>query len=500
MKRLLLAAVAVCAIMAVTARAESLGIFDNHGDVGATAITGKADFENGRYRLTASGANIWGTADAFHFAASAVTGDTYIASDIAFEGKGVDPHRKAGVMLRQNLEPDSPYIDIMVHGDGLVSLQYRATKGGETHQVIANQTGAKRVALEYHDGYAWMSLSDANGEMRHTGGGVRVALGNTYLAGLALSSHNNAVSETAIFSNVELEPLAPGVEGWPTPQTKTESTLEILSINDKNRTIVHHTADLIEAPNWSRDGSTLLYNSGGHLHTLPVTGGTPQKIDAGPLKKMNNDHGYSPDGKWIVVSDQTEADNQSRIHILPAEGGQPRLVTPKGPSYWHGWSPDGKTLAYIADRGGDYDVYTIPVEGGAETRLTTSKGLDDGADYTPDGKWIWYNSVRSGNMKLWRMRADGTDAQQMTFESDSRDWFPHPSPDGKWIAYISFGTDVAVGDHPANKDVALKLMPAEGGQPVVLTTLFGGQGTINVPSWSPDSTRIAFVSYRPVAE
>jgi TolB protein len=366
--------------------------------------------------------------------------------------------------------------------------------------VIANQQGAKRVVLEYHDGYAWMSLSDAHGEVRHVGGGVRIALTGGYFAGLALSSHNNAVSETAVFSKVELKPLAPGVEGWPTPLTKAESTLEILSIADKNRTIVHHTKDLIEAPNWSPDGATLLFNSGGHLYTLPVVGGTPAKINAGQLKKMNNDHGYSPDGRWIVVSDQTEPDNQSRIHILPSAGGEPRLITPKAPSYWHGWSPDGKTLAYIANRGGDYDVYSIPVDGAPETQLTTTAGLDDGSEYTSDGKWIWFNSVRSGNMKLWRMRADGSGAEQMTHDADTRDWFPHPSPDGKWIAYIVFGTDVAVGDHPANKDVTLMLMPAEGGEPVVLTKLFGGQGTINVPSWSPDSQRIAFVSYRPVKE
>ncbi|ESQ93242.1 hypothetical protein ABAC460_00655 [Asticcacaulis sp. AC460] len=489
-------AAAVLTLFAAPAFAgDALGTFAKHLDIGATAIPGKAVFKDGSYTLTASGANIWGAVDAFHYAANPVSGDVVIAADVKFEGQGVDPHRKAGVMLRQSLDAGSPYIDIMVHGDGLVSLQFRETQGGETHQVTANQKGATRVKLEYRNGYAWMSLSGADGQTRYVGGGVRLPLEGSYFAGLALSAHNNAVSETAVFSHVELGALA--AQPAPTPQTPVESTLETLEISNHNRTIVWHTTGHIEAPNWSHDGSYLLYNSGGHLFTLPVAGGTPEQRETGALSKMNNDHGFSPDGQWIVVSDQTQPDNQSRIHILPAAGGEPRLVTPNGPSYWHGWSPDGKTLAYIANRGGDYDVYTIPVEGGAETRLTTTPGLDDGSEYSPDGQWIYFNSVRSGNMKIWRMKADGSGAEQLSFGDGSRDWFPHPSPDGKWIAFIAFGTDVAVGDHPANKDVVLKLMPAAGGEPVVLAKLFGGQGTINVPSWSPDSKKIAFVSYRP---
>ncbi|EGF92734.1 WD40-like Beta Propeller Repeat family protein [Asticcacaulis biprosthecium C19] len=499
MKLPALAAAAALALCSASSLAGTVGVFDRHQDVGDTAIAGKADFHEGVYTLSASGTNIWGTTDAFHYAYDEVMGDVALSADIAFEGQGVDPHRKAGVMLRQSLDAGSPYLDIMLHGDGLVSLQFRETQGGETHQVVANQTGARSVKLEYRNGYAWMSLAGQDGAVRYVGGGVRLPLSGTYLAGLALSSHNNTVSETAVFSRVELS--RPVAMSAPTLLTPVESTLETLEISNKNRTIVWHTTGHIEAPNWSPDGSYLLYNSAGHLFTIPVSGpvngGTPVKLETGALNKMNNDHGFSPDGKEIVVSDQTEPDNQSRIHILPAAGGTPRLVTPNGPSYWHGWSPDGKTLAYIAQRGGDYDVYSIPVGGGPETRLTTTPGLDDGAEYSADGQWIYFNSVRSGNMKLWRMKSDGSGAEQLTFGDDSRDWFPHPSPDGKWIAFIAFGTDVAVGDHPANKDVELRLMPAAGGEAVVLAWLFGGQGTINVPSWSPDSKKIAFVSYRP---
>lgn len=279
--------------------------------------------------------------------------------------------------------------------------------------------------------------------------------------------------------------------------TAVESTLEILDIATNARHVVYRTADHIEAPNWSRDGKYFVFNSEGLLYRLGRDGGESVRIDTGPLARLNNDHGISPGGTLIAVSDQSQPDGKSRISVLPIDGRVSRLVTEEGPSYWHGWSPDGLTLAYVAARGSsDLNIYTVPAAGGAERRLTSTPGLDDGPDYSSDGQHIYFNSMRSGNMKLWRMRADGSAPEQVTFENDTRDWFPHPSPDGKWIVFVSFGADVAVGDHPANKNVALRLMPASGGAPQVIAKLFGGQGTMNVPSWSPDGKQFAFVSYR----
>ena len=277
-----------------------------------------------------------------------------------------------------------------------------------------------------------------------------------------------------------------------------QSLLEVMNIVSGERRTVYRTTDHIEAPNWSRDGAYFLFNGSGLLYRLPVAGGTPVKIDIGPLARLNNDHGFSPDGKWIAISDKSGPDGKSRIWILPAEGGPPRLVTPEGPSYWHGWSPDGKTLAYVAARGNRIlNLYACPAAGGPETRLTDTDGLDDGPDYSPDGRFVYFNSTRSGNMKLWRIPAGGGDPEQLTFEGETRDWFPHPSPDGRWIVFVSFGTDVAVSDHPPGKNVTLRLMRSSGGAPRVIAHLTGGQGTLNVPSWSPDGHRFAFVSYVP---
>ena len=270
-----------------------------------------------------------------------------------------------------------------------------------------------------------------------------------------------------------------------------ESRLEVLSLATGQREVVYSARAHFEAPNWSRDGRSLLFNQDGRIYVLDLGTTVPRQLDTGTATRCNNDHGLSPDGRQLAISHSPEG--QSLIYVLPATGGEPRLVTPKGPSYWHGWSPDGKTLAYCAERGGEYDVYTIRVEGGEERRLTSAPGLDDGPDYAPDGR-IWFNSVRTGVMKIWRMDPDGRNQTQMTRNEEYADWFPHPSPDGKHVVFLSY--DRSVEGHPPNKDVVLRLMPQEGGEPRVIARLFGGQGTLNVPSWSPDSTRFAFLRYR----
>jgi TolB protein len=259
--------------------------------------------------------------------------------------------------------------------------------------------------------------------------------------------------------------------------------------------VVYAIPGHFEAPNWTRDGA-FIFNADGRIQRLPVTGGKPQTIDTGFAIRCNNDHGVSPDGKWLAISDQSQGDHQSIIYILPITGGTPRRVTQKSPSYWHGWSPDGKTLAYPGQRNGEFDIYTISTEGGAETQLTTAKGLDDGPEYSPDGKYIYFNSVRTGMMQIWRMHPDGSAQEQVTSDS-LNNWFPHISPDGQWLVFLSYGKEVE--GHPENKDVMLRIMPLKDGRIdgkiEVLAKLFGGQGTINVPSWSLDSKQLAFVSY-----
>ena len=273
------------------------------------------------------------------------------------------------------------------------------------------------------------------------------------------------------------------------------SVLETVDVATGERTVRKRFDSLIEAPNWLPDGNTLLYNAVGSLWLFDLTTKESRKVDTGSAARCNNDHVLSPDGGQVGLS-SAGPEGRSLVYVAPLSGGEPRLVTPVGPSYLHGWSPDGRTLAYCAERGGEFDIYTMPVEGGEETRLTDAPGLDDGPEYSPDGHYIWFNSVRSGLMQVWRMDAGGQNQTRMTWDEESNCWFPHLSPDGKQVAYIAYKKgDVSPGDHPPCKHVEIRLMDADGSNTRTLVRLFGGQGTLNVNSWSPDGTQLAFVSY-----
>ncbi len=467
--------------------------FVGKSDIGEISLQGsmQIDSPKGIFKMTGSGENIWGNHDAFYFAWNKIEGDVAMKTDIEWEGKGKHPHRKAGWMIRSGTEPDDAYVDAVAHGDGLISMQYRKTKGGTTYEVQSPIKGSKTLLLERTGDQFTMLVSDSVG-LLHPIGTITVEFVGQVYAGLAVCSHDSTVQETAVFSNVQYNVI--GVV--PFDKRVIESTLETINIETGIRTIIRCAKEHFEAPNWSRDGKMFVYNSGGKIYSLPISGGVPLLINTDFAMKCNNDHGISWDGKDLVISHHAE-DGKSRIYMLPLSGGKPRLITTKGPSYWHGISPDNKTLAYCAERNGEYDVYTISSDGGEEKRLTSTPGLDDGPEYSPDGKYIYFNSVRTGQMKIWRMKPDGTEQVQFTATDEYGDWFAHPSPDNKWIVFVSY--DKSVEGHPANKNVLLRMMSTSGGEIKKLAHLFGGQGTINVHSWSPNSKEFAFVSYRLVA-
>jgi hypothetical protein len=475
--------------MQAQSAASAGGIFEGHSDVGQVLHPGSVDYDKSKqsYTITGSGENMWSVADAFQFVWKKMSGDVTLTADISFLTKTGNEHKKAVLMLRQGLEGDSVYADVALHASGLTSLQFRDEKSAVTHEIQSNISAPKRLRIAKRGDYLYMALATDAGEPQVAGGWLRIPLQGSFYVGLGVCSHDKDVSEQAVFSKVELT-QPPPTAGEPA----LYSALETVTIDSADRRVAYLAQGRFEAPNWTHDGGAFLFNRNGRIERLVVGRDPLAMIDTGFATRCNNDHGISPDSTQLAISDNSQGDRESMVYLVPIAGGTPRRITEKSPSYWHGWSPDGKTLAFVGERNGDFDIYSIPAAGGDETRLTTARGLDDGPEYSPDGNYIYFNSERTGHMQIWRMKPDGSQQEQV-FSDDLNNWFPHISPDGQWIVFLTYDADVH--GHPENKNVMLRLMSFADKKITVLAKLFGGQGTINVPSWSPDSKQLAFVSY-----
>jgi Tol biopolymer transport system component len=469
-----------------------IGEFDHHHDVGDPALSGSAVYDDSTQTYTITGANMWYERDEFHFVWKRMTGDFILTAEAAFLGEGVDPHRKLGWVVRSSLDAASPHVAVAVHGDGLTSLQFRRTAGAETEERQSTLTAPGVIRLERHGDTCTMSVAH-RGEPFVSEELTGVDLGDEVYVGLFVCSHNPDVRETATFRNVRI--VVPAPADFRPYQDYIGSNLEVVDVETGHREILYQSPRSLQAPNWTPDGQALIYNSEGLLYRFDLERRTPEVIPTDFATSNNNDHVLSFDGSMLGISHHADDHgDQSLVYTVPVEGGTPRLVTEQGPSYLHGWSPDGRFLLYTAERGdGNYDIYRVPAEGGEEVRLTTDEALDDGPEYAPDGASIYFNSARSGRMQIWRMNADGSGQEPLTDDSYNN-WFPHVSPDGRWIVFLSYPSDIDPADHPFYERVTLRIMPVDGGTPRVLAYVYGGQGTINVPSWSPDSRRVAFVS------
>ena len=485
---------ALCLTSSATqAQNSELGAFEAQADIGNPDIPGETHYNSDEqsYTLLGSGSNMWDDHDEFHFTWKKLSGDFIIQTQPRFLDEEGHPHRKMGIIIRSGLQPDAPYVDVAAHADGLTSMQFRRHQGDGTEEQKSMVTNPEVIQLERRDSTFIMAVAK-QGETFKRKELSGINLGNEVYAGLFVCSHDSAQSSRAAFDNVRI--LKPAPEDLVPYQDYLGSSLEILNVDTGKRKIIHQSEKSLQAPNWTPDGKALIYNSEGKLYRFDLQTNTPEVINTGFADENNNDHVLSFDGSQLGISHHAEEnDGNSIIYTLPTTGGTPHKITSQGPSYLHGWSPDGKWLTYTAQRNGEFDIYKIPSTGGKEIRLTSAEGLDDGSEYSPDGKYIYFNSVRSGKMEIWRMHPDGSNKEQLT-DDRFNNWFPHISPNGKRMIFLSFGPNVDPGDHPFYKRVYLRVMPVDGGSPRTVAYVYGGQGTINVPSWSPDGTRVAFIS------
>lgn len=486
------------------AQKSSTGIFSSNQDIGNPKNAGGAVFNESdqSYTLKGAGYNIWFERDEFNFLFSPIKGNFILTANFKFEGQGKETHRKTGWMLRVSTDDNAPQISAVLHGDGLTVMQWRDYKGGMMEdpedEIFARDSAFSVIQIERTGSVIFMRAAHKGKPLVDIGSYQMVNLPDEILAGLFVCSHNPDITESVKVWNVRIDK--------PVPDNYSQSRdgavgcrLETLNVFDFMRKVIWEKNGRFEAPNWMPDGKKLLFNMDGLMYTIPVTGGEPEVLNTGSVDRNNNDHGISFNGKLLALSGSKSGTQGggSAVFIVPLKGGEPKIITTETPSYWHGWAPNNKEVVYVAQRGGKniYNIYRNSIKGGKEVALTNiAEGEHvDGCEYSPDGKFIYYNGSHTGNMQLWRIKPDGSGREQLTFDAYNN-WFPHISPDGKWIAFISFPADIEKNSHPSYKRVMLRLMPATGGEPEVIAYLYGGQGTINVPSWSPDSKQIAFVS------
>lgn len=478
----------------LAAQFSPLGVFDHHQDVGDPKLKGNAIYNPSEqtYLLSGAGKNVWANQDQFHFAWKKIKGDFMVRATVRFIGKGAVGHRKIGVMVRDQLTTDSRYVDATCHG-GLplnTSLQFRPSVGAQTSEILLAVNHPTEIELE-RSGNTFLFSAAVYGENYKTIA-KEIDMSEEPYVGLYICSHAEDVLEQAEFSNVQI--IIPPAKDYVPYRDYIGSHMEVMDIATGHRKILHSAPNSLQAPNWTPDNKYLIYNAEGLLYKYDLENGSIAKLNTGEVVKNNNDHVLSMDGTMLGISNN--AAKGSEISILPSAGSdKPNPITDEmaAPSYLHGWSPDKKTLVFTGQRNNQWNIYAVDVNSKKETALTEDATLDDGPEYTPDGKYIYFNSVRTGTMKIWRMKPDGSEEEQITFD-EYNDWFPHVSPDGNWIVFVSFPKDIDPASHPFYKKIYIRLMPAAGGVPRNIGYVFGGQGTMNVPSWSPDSKRIAFVS------
>ena len=482
----------IAAAGTAVAKDPTVGVFYGSIDIGNVFIPGSTAFDSAsqKYLLSGSGTTNRPGQDQIHFVWKRVAGNFIIRTRVSFTGTGVAATRKAGCMVRNNFDRGSPQVNAGVQGDGVTSLQYRAVAGGITAEKKSVNTAPTVIQLERKSNMYIMSTA-VFGETFKRDTVQNITLADSAYTGIFICSNDSVVLESAMFSNVQI--VKPAPDNFQAGSATYGVNVEMLDVDSGYTKVMYTTPEPWQSPNLKKDDINILFNKvDGGLWDFNLVTKAQAQINTGTVNSNNNDHVLSWDETMTGISAGAPGAS-SAVYTVAADGGVPKLVTTQGVSYLHGWSPDDKYLVFTGMRNNDFDVYRIPVAGGQEVRLTTTLGLDDGPEYSPDGMFIFFHSNRNVYAKIWCMNPDGSNQQQLTFDSFN-DWFPHPSRDGKRLVFLTFGPEVASGDHPYYKQVYIRTLPINGGVPKVVAYVYGGQGSFNVPSWTSDSKKVVFIS------
>ena len=379
------------------------GIFEGSGDVGTVLKPGSVEFDraSGHYTVAASGENLWGTADAFQFVWKQVSGDVTLTADISFPEAGGDPHKKAVLMVRQSLDPDSAYADVALHGSGLTSLQARESKGAATHEVQSNLSGPRRLRLIKQGDFFYVQLAPQGGEPSMAGGGMKVPLTAPFYVGIGVSAHNKDAFEKAVFANLSVEP-AVAKSSRPT----LYSTLETVTVASTDRRVTYVSTHHLESPVWNGDATSIDFLEDGSFRRIAVEGGQPRPVPSGTTRPGAVPE-KSPDGKYLYFS--SDRSGRSQIWRTLADGTAPEQVTDdEWNNFFPHLSPDGTRMVFVSSaKAGSLPPETEDIVLRVLTfeskrvailaKLIGGRGTMDMSSWSPDGRrlaFVSYQSVR----------------------------------------------------------------------------------------------------------
>ncbi len=497
---LVFAAAAMSAGAAAPAAAPPLGLFQAEADIGNVVPAGSARYDAGSrvYTIDSAGANTWYHVDHFNYLWTRASGDLALTARISFPPSRYrhepNPHRKGVLMFRQSLTPGSAYVDAALHGVGLTALQYRREQGANTPDIELNVGAPQTLRLEKRGDVFTLYVSRPGKRMHQVGACVQVHLRAPFYVGIGALSHDPQTTDAIEFSHVGLERLQPVPARI---RRRLYSTLQTIEFTNQYRraVVIRTVPGYMQSADWAPDGKSILVDEDGGIERIPYlnpdAGGPPQPLAVGGLVGCSGNFGLSPDGKILAVSCSRVAGEPHQIYLLQAAGGGvPRQLTKRPEaSFFHAWSPDGKTVAFTRGSASHADIFTIPAAGGLETRLTRDT-RNDGPAYSPDGQYIYFDSSRGGTTQIWRMRTDGSQAEQIS-DDDFLNSSPHVSPDGGALAFLSQLPRRGGGPGPA----VVRMMRFDDGLIQSVVQLRGDRGSFSMQPWG-NAKRFAFITYQ----